>query len=79
MMLETETPDAAFEVRLDRGPWVETQATWDWPLREGLDIAEVRTRNGSGVYRRNQLIGCGSLTCEAGRCPHGVGRDSSGG
>jgi hypothetical protein len=50
MTLETETPDFAdFEVRLDRGPWTETEATWDWSLREGMNTAEMRTRNRSGI------------------------------
>lgn len=50
MMLETETPDfAAFEVRLDRGPWREVEATWNWPLHEGMNTVQMRTRNRSGV------------------------------
>ncbi len=45
----TETPAfAAFDVRLDRGGGDPGQLGTG-RLREGLNIAEVRTRNGSGV------------------------------
>ena len=50
VVLETSTPDfATFEVRLDDGPWRDSDAEWDWPLHEGMNTARMRSRNRSGV------------------------------
>ena len=50
ILLETSTSDfAAFEVRLDGGAWQEVEDEWDWVLREGMNTAEMRSRNRSGV------------------------------
>jgi len=48
--LETDTPDfETYEVRVDGGRWRDVEARWDWPLHEGVNTAEMRTRNRSGV------------------------------
>lgn len=50
MTLETETPDfETYETRIDRGRWREAEDHWEWSLHSGVNTAEMRTRNRSGV------------------------------
>ncbi|MBT3344977.1 MAG: hypothetical protein HN712_11835 [Gemmatimonadetes bacterium] len=50
MSMESSTPDfAAYEVRIGDGPWQEMTQEWNWPLRDGMNTAQMRSRNRSGV------------------------------
>jgi len=50
MWMQTTTPDFEFfEVRLNGDDWQPAQAAWNWSLRDGMNTAEMRTRNRSGV------------------------------
>lgn len=50
LWMETTTPDfETYEVRIDGGPWQPTDRQWNWSLRDGMNRAEMRTRNRSGI------------------------------
>lgn len=50
MSMETSAPDfAAFEVCLDNATWQEMPPAWNWSLRDGMNTAQMRSRNRSGV------------------------------
>ncbi|MBT5057355.1 MAG: hypothetical protein HOM68_12505 [Gemmatimonadetes bacterium] len=48
--MQTATPDFdCFEVRLNGDNWQPAEGAWNWSLRDGMNSAEMRTRNRSGV------------------------------